>query len=168
MTPHHRSAPLRRAPGARIEIVETDPTAPEALYCLSAYLTELKRRLGFRFEMTEALAHGAEAMRPPRGSFLVALSDGLPVGCAGLMAYDGSWAEVKRVWVAPTARGLGLARDLMDEIETAARRRAVPVLRLDTNSGLPEALALYRRLGWSEIPRYNDSDEPDAFFEKRL
>jgi len=104
----------------------------------------------------------------PRGAFLLAWSDGLPVGCVGLKDGGEQPAEVKRLWVAPAARGLGLARRLMSAIEDAARGLAVPVLRLDTNSALPEAIALYRRTGWVEIPRFNDDPYPDAFFEKRL
>ncbi|MCC8943349.1 GNAT family N-acetyltransferase, partial [Bradyrhizobium sp. Arg68] len=64
--------------------------------------------------------------------------------------------------------GLGLGRRLMDAAETAARELGIAVLRLDTNSALAEAGQLYRRSGWSEIPRFNDDPYPDLFFEKRL
>ena len=49
-----------------------------------------------------------------------------------------------------------------------ARELGIGVLRLDTNSALPEAVALYRRSGWSEIPRFNEDPYPDLFFEKVL
>ena len=104
----------------------------------------------------------------PRGAFLVAMSDGLPIGCVGLKGTGSEIAEIKRLWVAPAARGLGLGRSLMDAAENAARRLCIRVLRLDTNSALPEALGLYRSTGWREIDRFNDDPYPDVFFEKHL
>ena len=78
------------------------------------------------------------------------------------------YAEIKRLWVAPAARGLRLGRRLMDVTEDAARGLGIKLLRLDTNSALAEAGQLYRRSGWSEIPRFNEDPYPDLFFEKRL
>ncbi len=152
----------------RIELIALPPDAPEARHCMSEYFNELKRRLGMTFDLEEALTDGIDAMRAPHGSFIVAISDGQPIGCAALKAQSTDWAEVKRVWVSPAARGLGLARRLMAEIEAQTHARAIPLLRLDTNHGLPEALALYRRLGWTEIPRYNDNPHATDFFEKAL
>ncbi|MCB2133910.1 MAG: GNAT family N-acetyltransferase, partial [Rhodobacteraceae bacterium] len=80
----------------------------------------------------------------------------------------GRWGEVKRVWVSPSTRGMGLATRLMARIETAARDLGMTLLRLDTNSALPEAVAMYRKAGWTEIPRFNDDPYPDVFFEKGL
>jgi ribosomal protein S18 acetylase RimI-like enzyme len=85
-----------------------------------------------------------------------------------LKGQGGVEGEIKRLWVAPAARGLGLARRLMEAAEQAARELGIAVLRLDTNSALPEAAALYRRTGWREIERFNDDPYPDLFFEKRL
>ena len=56
----------------------------------------------------------------------------------------------------------------MESVESAARDIAIKILRLDTNSALPEAGQLYRSSGWSEIDRFNDDPYPDLFFEKRL
>jgi len=75
---------------------------------------------------------------------------------------------VKRLWVAPSARGLGLSKQLMEATEAAARELSIKVLRLDTNRALPEAIALYRNSGWTEIERFNDDPYPDFFFEKVL
>lgn len=151
----------------RIEIRRTDPRAPEALYCLGEYYAELDRRFDTGFDVNLSRDPEAASMEPPRGAFLVAFSDGLPVACGGLKGY-GDWGEIKRVWVSPAARGLRLATQLMAALEDEARALAIPLLRLDTNSALPEAVALYRRLGWTEIPRFNDDPYPDVFFEKRL
>jgi GNAT superfamily N-acetyltransferase len=103
----------------------------------------------------------------PRGAFLVAMLDGLPLGCVGLKG-GGAYAEVKRLWVAPSARGFALAKRLMSAVEDAAHDLSIRTLRLDTNSALPEAIQLYRSTGWTEIDRFNDDPYPDIFFEKRL
>ena len=110
----------------------------------------------------------ANDMIRPRGVFLVALSDGLPIGCVGLKGQGGPVAEIKRLWVSPAGRGLALATRLMTQAEDAARSLGIDTLRLDTNSALPEAAALYRKTGWREIDRFNDDPYPDMFFEKRL
>jgi len=107
-------------------------------------------------------------MRRPRGTFIVAMSDTLPIGCVGLKGTDHGYAEIKRLWVAPAARGLRLGRRLMDAAENAARDLGITLLRLDTNSALAEAGQLYRTTGWREIPRFNDDPYPDLFFEKQI
>ena len=151
----------------RIEIAEADPESAPVRACLSQYYAELARRFDMGYDPALAADPEAAAMRPPRGSFLLASSDGTPVGCVGLKGGT-SYAEVKRLWVAPSARRLGLARRLMEALEARARTLDLATLRLDTNSALPEAEALYRTTGWTEIDRFNDDPYPDLFFEKRL
>jgi DNA-binding MarR family transcriptional regulator/ribosomal protein S18 acetylase RimI-like enzyme len=152
----------------RTTIQEMDPKSAEARFCLSEYYGELARRFAQGFEVARSRDPDASDMRRPRGAFLGAISDGLPIGCVGLKGTGGELAEIKRLWVAPSARGLGLGRRLMDAAETAARELGIAVLRLDTNSALPEARKLYQSTGWREIARFNDDPYPDLFFEKRL
>ncbi|MEC7761757.1 MAG: helix-turn-helix domain-containing GNAT family N-acetyltransferase [Pseudomonadota bacterium] len=151
-----------------VEFVECDPRAPDAVWCLGEYFGELARRFERGFEVHLSRDPEATDMIRPKGAFFVAMSDGLPIGCGGLKGHDGTWGEVKRLWVSPSARGLKLATRLMEVIEATARDLGMSVLRLDTNSQLPEAVAMYRRLGWTEIERFNDDPYPDVFFEKRL
>lgn len=153
---------------SRIELADINPRAPEARWCLGEYYAELGRRFAQGFDVTRSRDPDAKDMIRPRGTFIVAMSDGLPIGCVGLKGTEHGFAEVKRLWVAPSARGLGLGRRLMDAVESAARELAISVLRLDTNSALPEAGQLYRSSGWTAIERYNDDPYPDLFFEKRL
>lgn len=153
---------------ARISCTEIDPRSEEARFCLGEYYAELARRFEAGFDVALSRDPEAADMVPPRGAFVVALSDGLPVGCVGLKGHGGEVAEIKRLWVAPGARGLGLARRLMAAAEEAARRLSIRLLRLDTNSALPEALRLYRTSGWTQIDRFNDDPYPDLFFEKAL
>jgi DNA-binding MarR family transcriptional regulator len=152
----------------RIAFAEMDPRSDEARDCLGEYYAELGRRFKQGFDVSLSRDPDAEDMRRPRGSFIVAISDTLPVGCVGLKGTDHGYAEIKRLWVAPSARGLGLGKRLMDAAEDAARTLGITLLRLDTNSALPEAGQLYRTTGWREIPRFNDDPYPDLFFEKQI
>ncbi|MBR0847330.1 MarR family transcriptional regulator [Bradyrhizobium diazoefficiens] len=152
----------------RISLAELDPRSDEARHCLAEYYAELGRRFKQGFDVSLSRDPDAADMRRPRGSFIVAMSDTLPLGCVGLKGSDHGYAEIKRLWVAPAARGLGLGRRLMDAAEDAARGLGITLLRLDTNSALAEAGQLYRSTGWREIPRFNDDPYPDLFFEKRV
>lgn len=152
----------------RIALNEMDPRSGESRYCLGEYYAELGRRFKQGFDVSLSRDPDAADMVRPRGTFVVAMSDTLPIGCVGLKGTDHGYAEIKRLWVAPAARGLRLGRRLMDAAENAARELGIKLLRLDTNSALAEAGQLYRRTGWTEIPRFNDDPYPDLFFEKRI
>jgi DNA-binding MarR family transcriptional regulator len=151
-----------------ITVAEADPRGAAAGACLGAYYAELGRRFAAGFDVALSCDPESADMVRPRGTFLLAVADGLPVGCVGLKGSGGPVAEIKRLWIDPAARGLGLAKRLMHDIENAARDLGIRTLRLDTNSALPEALTLYRRSGWVEIDRFNDDPYPDHFFEKVL
>jgi DNA-binding MarR family transcriptional regulator/GNAT superfamily N-acetyltransferase len=152
----------------RITIVETDPRSEAASYCLDAYYAELAQRFEQGFDVSRSRNPAAEQLSRPHGAFLVAMSDGLAIGCVGLKGVGGGQAEVKRLWVAPSARGLGLSRCLMERLEDVARELSIKTLRLDTNRALPEAKHLYLKTGWREIDRFNDDPYADWFFEKQL
>jgi DNA-binding MarR family transcriptional regulator/GNAT superfamily N-acetyltransferase len=152
----------------RIAVEESDPRGDAARYCLSEYYSELGRRFEKGFDVSRSRDPDAADMVRPRGAFLLAMSDGLPVGCVGLKGSGGEVAEIKRLWICESARGFGLARHLMHAVETVARELSVKTLRLDTSSALPEALKLYRTSGWVEIDRFNEDPYPDHFFEKHL
>lgn len=152
----------------RIAIEEVDPAGEIARHCLREYYDELARRFENGFDVNLSRDPQAPDMCRPRGAFLVAVSDGLPVGCVGLKGTGDGTAEIKRLWVAPSARGLGLGKSLMAAAEDRARNLGIGTLRLDTNRALPEAKALYLKSGWTEIPPFNDDPYAHAFFEKRL
>ena len=152
----------------QIDLVEVDPRAEVARYCLGEYYAELARRFERGFDVKLSADPDADTMVRPRGAFLVAFSDDMPVGCVGLKGTCADYAEIKRLWVAPAARGLRLAWKIMDRVEELARELGIPALRLDTNRALPEAIAMYRKSGWIEIERFNDDPYPDFFFEKRM
>jgi GNAT superfamily N-acetyltransferase len=112
-------------------------------------------------------AHPAEFV-PPAGCFLVAYADKRPVGCGGVKRLDARTAEIKRMYVAPGARGRGLGRRLLERLEHEAREAGYEAIRLDTGNRQPEALALYRSAGYDEIPDYNGNPPASYWFEKRL
>ncbi len=151
-----------------IEIIPADPRSGEARFCLDAYYAELQRRFEGGFDVNLSRDPEAADMVPPRGQFLLARRGADLLGCVALKGTGGEVAEIKRLWVCESARGLGLARRIMARIEEEAIGLGLRILRLDTNSALPEAVALYRTSGWSEIPRFNDDPYPDLFFEKVL
>src|SRR6266851_3042071 len=91
--------------------------------------------------------------------FLLATLHGEPVGCGALKCHAG-YGEIKRMWVAPSARGLGVGTRILHHLEDLARERRLPLLRLETNKALTEAQSLYRRNGFREVPAFND--EPYA------
>jgi len=107
-------------------------------------------------------------MSPPAGLFLLATLHGEPAGCGALKFRPGARAEIKRMWVAPEARGLGLGRRLLTELEARAAARGVRTLRLETNRALTEAISLYRSAGYREVAAFNDEPYADHWFEKML
>ncbi|MEM1078128.1 MAG: helix-turn-helix domain-containing GNAT family N-acetyltransferase [Pseudomonadota bacterium] len=155
---------------SRDEIVfeEADYASEIATQCLNAFATELSQRLNLEFDLDNSGVQELSEMRPPLGTFVVARLGETPIGCVGIKGKGGPIAEIKRMWIAPAGRGLGLARRLMTTAEDAARNMSIKTLRLDTNSALFEALNLYRDMGWHEIDRFNDDPYPDFFFEKHL
>jgi GNAT superfamily N-acetyltransferase len=148
-------------------ITLADPESAEARFCLQSYYDLLNARFSTGFEVSKSLDPQADAMRLPKGGFWLAHLAGQPVACVGLKG-GAEYGEIKRLWVADTARGHGLGRRLMKVAEDHAKTLGMTTLRLDTNVKLPEAIALYRATGWSEIERYNDDPYPTHFFEKRL
>ncbi len=147
---------------------EADYASAIATQCLSAFAAELSTRLNLEFDLKKSGDPELSQMKHPHGTFVVARLGEMPVGCVGVKGNGDTLAEIKRMWITPAARGLGLARRLMITAEEAARDLGIKTLRLDTNSTLFEAVGLYRNMGWIEIDRFNDDPYPDLFFEKRL
>jgi putative acetyltransferase len=90
-----------------------------------------------------------EAIFQPHVRFFVATLDGDPVGCGGVALFDG-FAEVKRMYVRPVARGQGVARAILDRLEAETRAANLPVLRLETGDKQTDALRLYYRYGFTD------------------
>ena len=156
-----------------VELLVIAPDADDARTVLRAYYDDIVSRYYGRQatdgELDSVLRDEPnDDLVPPHGVFLVARSDGAVVGCAGLRLLPAAVAELTRVFVAPEARGRGLAARLVGELERHARRHGVGTVRLDTRSDLVEARRLYARLGYREVAPFNDSPYADHFFAKTL
>ena len=151
-----------------VVIAEEPADSADAQHCLGQYRAELASRFDGGFDPGKGNNLTVEEMTPPAGYLLVARLDGQPVGCGALKRLSASEGEVKRVWTAPDARGLGVASRLMDSLEQLARDVGFGIVKLDTNRTLVEAQALYRKRGYREIGRYNDNPYAHHWFEKAL
>ena len=151
-----------------VQVTECDPRHPDARFCLQAYLDELSRRFDGGFDPALSLSAADSELTPPAGLFLLATLHGEPAGCGALKFHRDAPAEVKRMWVAPAARGLGLGRRLLTELEARAAANEVRALRLETNRALGEAIGLYLAAGYREVAAFNDEPYAHHWFEKTL
>ena len=153
---------------ASVQIASVDPEQPDAQYCLAEYVAELNRRSTRGFNPTVGATALPHEVRPPAGHFFVAYLHGEPVGCGAVKHHDDSPAEIKRMWISPQARGLGLGRRLLETLEGCARENGARVAHIETGAVLTEALSLYRSAGWVEVAPFNDEPFADHWFEKAL
>jgi DNA-binding MarR family transcriptional regulator/GNAT superfamily N-acetyltransferase len=151
-----------------VRINEVSPASSDARHCLSCYFEELEERFEHGFDPAQSLAAPIDEFLPPRGSFLVMRLHGKPVGCGGFKPMPSDAAYLKRMWIAPGTRGLGLGRRLLDALEQRARSIGYRKVRLETNRSLKEAQQLYRDCGYREVKPFNAEPYADHWFEKRL
>jgi GNAT superfamily N-acetyltransferase len=150
-----------------VEFAVEDPDSPDARWCLDQYYGELAARFENGFDSKLTTSTDPPDLRPPRGLLAIARVSSRAVGC-GALKFHGDWAELKRLWVAPDARGFGLGRRLLAEMERLAAAGGARVVRLDTNRVLTEAISLYKRAGYSETAAFNSDLYAHHWFEKRL
>jgi DNA-binding MarR family transcriptional regulator/GNAT superfamily N-acetyltransferase len=153
---------------ASVQITAVDPEHPDAQYCLAEYVAELNCRSERGFDPSVGATALPHEVRPPAGEFFVAYLHGEAVGCGAVKHRADAPAEIKRMWIAPRARGLGLGRRLMERLEGCALAGGARVAHLETSAVLVEAIALYRSTGWVEVPAFNDEPFADHWFEKAL
>ncbi len=153
---------------ASVEIRPVDPEHRDARYCLAEYVAELNRRSERGFDPSVGATALPHEVRPPAGEFFVAYLHGEPIGCGGVKHHTDAPAEIKRMWIAPAARGLGLGRRLLETLEACARAGGARVAHIETSAVLAEALALYRSAGWVEVPAFNEEPFADHWLEKAL
>jgi GNAT superfamily N-acetyltransferase len=153
---------------AKVEISTIDPSHPHAQHCLHEYFSELDRRFDTGFDPALSIPAAEREMRPPAGLFLVATLRGNPIGSGALKFHGKEPAELKRMWVAEPARGLGVGRRLLTALEDQAARHGVRTVRLETNKSLVEAISLYRSAGYVEVAPFNDEPYAHHWFEKQL
>src|SRR5205809_1677912 len=144
-----------------------NPRSGSARSCLRRYFEELAARSETGSDPSLSIPLAATDLAPPQGFFVVATLHGEAVGCGALKCH-GDYGEIKRMWVAPASRGLGIGKRILQRLEALARKRRLPLLRLETNKALTEAQALYRSSGYREVRPFNDESYAHHRFEKAL
>jgi len=151
-----------------VTVAVEDPATADARWCVARYFDELAARFDAGFDPAASISADDRELRPPRGRFLVARLHEAPVACGALKLHGAGPAELKRMWVAPSARGLGVGARMLQALEDHARKAGATLVRLETNRTLTEAIALYRRSGYREVPAFNAERYAHHWFEKSL
>ncbi|WFE30504.1 GNAT family N-acetyltransferase [Solwaraspora sp. WMMD791] len=151
-----------------VTIAAVDPATDAARWAVDAYHRTLDERFDGGFRPERSLPAADDALRPPSGQFLLATLKDRPVGCVGVTKVDGAAAAIRRLWVSPELRGLGVGRRLIDAAEEAAASLGASIVRLETNKSLTEAIGLYRAAGYDEVAPFNDEPYAHHWFVKSL
>jgi len=151
-----------------LEIEIVDPGSRDAQWCVAQFFAEIDTLFDSGYDPAKAVVVGSEDLTPPRGALLVARLHGQPVGCGGVKLPDGEPAFLKRMWVAPSARGLGVAALLLDRLEGLALAAGSPAVTLDTNSLLTAAGRLYESRGYRQVPDFNGEPHADRWYRKEF
>jgi DNA-binding MarR family transcriptional regulator/GNAT superfamily N-acetyltransferase len=144
------------------------PATADARWCFDQYFAELDRRFDGGFDPGLSISASPRELTPPSGLLIVGRLRGRPIGCGALKFHKGQPAELKRMWIDESVRGLGVGQRLLAELERYARKARVKVLRLETNRALSEAIGLYRRSGYVEVEAFNAEPYAHHWFKKEL
>ncbi|MEO8261841.1 MAG: helix-turn-helix domain-containing GNAT family N-acetyltransferase [Pseudolysinimonas sp.] len=150
-----------------VEFGVVDPAEPLAREATRRYLAELSERFEHGYDAAAAISANDDEVRLPRGLTVVASLHGEPAAL-GLLKFHGDWAHLKRMWLSPSLRGIGLGRRLLQTLESHAADHGIRTVKLETNRALTEAIALYHRAGYREVAAFNDEPHGDHWFEKEL
>lgn len=151
-----------------VAVRAVDPSARDAVHCIAAYFAELNRRSESGFDPAAGISAEPHELRAPAGELLIAYLRDEAIGCGAVKHHPGAPSEIKRMWVAEPARGLGIGRRMLAELEQRALAAGAPAARLETNRALAEAIAMYRSAGYAEVPPFNSEPFADHWFEKQL
>jgi GNAT superfamily N-acetyltransferase len=139
---------------SEIEFRREELSAPVVQQLISTLNAELEARYPeeganfFRLEPEEVVEG--------RGAFLVAYLAGAPVGCGAVRQIEPGLAEIKRMYVDPAVRGRRVGRQIVDALETHARKLGAKRIVLETGPRQPDAIAMYQHAGFAEIPLYGE------------
>ncbi|WBY09490.1 GNAT family N-acetyltransferase [Sphingomonas sp. 7/4-4] len=138
----------------RIDRAASDEDLHEIATLFRGYAASLPVDLGYQ-GFGDELAELPGKYAGPRGALLLARdADGAALGCVGLRPLSESVCEMKRLYLLPAARGLGLGRTLADAVVAEARRLGYRELRLDTLASMARAIAMYGEMGFERIAPY--------------
>jgi len=136
--------------------------------CFARYANELDAKFEGGFDAGKSISARPEELTPPAGYCVVARLRGRPIGCGALKLHGAAPAELKRMWVEPDSRGLGVGERLLESLQALAHQNGASVLRLETNRALDEAIGLYRAAGFAEVAPFNQDPYAHHWFEKEL
>ena len=147
-------------------IVAERPDTTEA----QMLIAELEEHLAPFYPATSRHGYSVEKLIKQGVAFFVTRVDDVPAGCGGVQFFGTPYAELKRMFVRPQFRGLGLAKLMVEHLEAYTREHHIQTLRLETGIHQIEAIGLYERMGFQNIPPFGDYvDDPlSRFFEKRI
>jgi putative acetyltransferase len=149
-----------------IELRREDPAQPE----VRALIDELDRYLIALYRPEDNHLLDIESLRADDVSFYVARRGSEVLGCGALRVIAPGVGEVKRMFVPPRARGLGLGRKILETLERRARELRLKEMKLETGDAQPEALGLYRTFGFVPCGPFGgyEKGETSLFFVKKL
>lgn len=133
-------------------------------------IAELESHLEPFYPKTSRHGYSIERLIQQGVLFFVTRHHGVPAGCGGLQSFGSEYGELKRIFVRPQFRGLGLAKLMLNHLESYACGQDMHVLRLETGIHQTEAIGLYERMGYQPIPPFGEyiEDPLSRFFEKRI
>jgi len=151
---------------SRTRITEERPDTTDA----SALIRELEAHLEPLYPSESRHGYAVEKLIAQKVAFFLIRQDGQPAGCGGVQLFGTEYGELKRMYVRPRFRGLGLAKAMLTHLAAHARAHGVALLRLETGIHQREAIGLYERDGFRPIPPFGEyKDDPlSRFYEKRL
>lgn len=149
-----------------IIITREFPDSPDA----AALIEELEAHLSPHYPAESRHGLSIEKLIAEAVPFFVLRVDGLAAACGGVKLFGSEYAEIKRMYVRPQFRGLGLAKQMLEQLETYARAQGLACLRLETGIHQQEAIGLYERVGFRRIPPFGAyTDDPLSLcYEKQL
>jgi GNAT superfamily N-acetyltransferase len=135
-----------------------------------ALILELEAHLEPLYPSESRHGYAVEKLIAQNVAFFVIRQDGEPAGCGGVQLFGTEYGELKRMYVRPRFRGLGLAKALLAHLADHTKTQGVGVLRLETGIHQREAIGLYKREGFRSIPPFGEyQDDPlSRFYEKRI
>ena|SRR5260221_13932686 len=147
-------------------IIEERPDSPDAVQLIA----ELEAVLDPLYPQESRHGLSGERLVREGVAFFVTRQDGLPAGCGGVQLFGAEYGEVKRMYVRPQFRGLGLGQLMLDHLAAYCRQRRVALLRLETGIYQVEAIGLYERFGFQRIGPFGAyrADPLSVYFEKRF
>ncbi len=149
-----------------VTIIKERPDTPDAIQLIEELEGELE---GFYPKQSR---HGYSVAKLIKQNvvFFVTRKDGVPAGCGGIQFFGKEYGEIKRMYVRPEFRGLGLAKLMLEHLSGYAKENGIYLLRLETGIHQKDAIELYRGWGFKEIAHFGEYQEDplSLFFEKEL